>query len=161
MKASSAVSSFFLHLGCLVVRKSWRETSALCLRYLKTFLASSCFAGLLGHSGAGPVTFQVRGAVGLGNRQELGRGVEQGCIFCRHSHNSVFAEPENFLKLQLLCWPPRTLSSWSCHLPGQRSCWAGKWAGAGQACGAGVHFLSLLSQFCCGYLTIVRKFEIL
>ena len=73
----------------------------------------------------------------------------------------VLVEHENFLKQQLLCWPPRTLSSWSCHLPGQRSCWAGKWAGAGQACGAGVHFLSLLSQFCCGYLTIVRKFEIL
>ncbi|EDL02515.1 mCG1025614, isoform CRA_c, partial [Mus musculus] len=28
----------------------------------------------------------------------------------------VFAEPENFLKLQLLCWPPRIFSSWSCHL---------------------------------------------
>ena len=73
----------------------------------------------------------------------------------------VFAEPENFLKLQLLCWPLRTFSSSSCPLPGQRSCWAGKGAGAEQGCGAGVHFLPPLSQLCCGYLTIIRKFEIL
>ena len=73
----------------------------------------------------------------------------------------VFADPENFLKLQLLCSPPRTFSSSSCPLPGQRSCWAGKGAGAEQGCGAGVHFLPPLSQLCCGYLTIIRKFEIL
>ena len=73
----------------------------------------------------------------------------------------IFEDLENFLKQQLLCWPPRTFSSSSCPLPGQRSCWAGKGAGAEQGCGAGVHFLPPLPQLCCGYLTIIRKFEIL
>ena len=44
----------------------------------------------------------------------------------------VFAEPENFLKLQLLCWPPRTFRSWSCRLPGQRSAGLGNGQEQGQ-----------------------------
>ena len=56
---------------------------------MKTSLSSSCCAGLLGHWAAGPVTFQVRGAVVLVNGQEQGRCVEHGCIFCLHYLNSV------------------------------------------------------------------------
>ena len=56
----------------------------------ENFLKLQCCAGLLGYSAAGPVTFQVRGAVGLGNGQEQGRLVEQGCIFCRYSYNLLW-----------------------------------------------------------------------
>lgn len=88
---NSTLPGFFIYLGCPHRQEAMVGEYIQCLKNPNYSLSYKMLWASWEHqqSEVLPGICQVRETMGLGNWWDQSKGVEQGFIFCRHSHNSV------------------------------------------------------------------------